>query len=183
MLRVLFALLCFLAGAAAVFGGVAVLAFEQRVQDITADARGEIPGSVSFQADARKYNVLLGFGTNSSIAVDARCEARLADGSVRRMRGDRQGVAVRGVASTIGAFTAVAGPTTVQCGWADAGEDREVKFSVAKVRTTLRVVAFVAVGAGLLIIGLGLLVLLRRRRGPSAPLPPPGGPPRFVSAG
>lgn len=179
-MRLVFAILCFVAGAGIVAAGGFALASEQRIQDLTADARGDIPGSVRFTAEARKYNVLLGFNTNADIAVDARCEARLADGNVKRMRGDRQAVSIEGVAATIGAFEAVAGPTEVVCGWADAGDDREVRFSVAKVQTTLRTVALVLLGAGLLVIGIGLLVLFRGRgRGGS----PPSGPPTLVRAG
>src|SRR5687768_8434371 len=97
-------------------GGGIGLAAEQSIQTLDSAAEGRTPGSVRFTAEARKYNVLLGSEVNSSIANDARCEARLADGTVKRMRGDRQGVAVNGVAATIGAFEAVAGETTVACG-------------------------------------------------------------------
>jgi hypothetical protein len=181
--RVLLAILCFLAGAAIIAASGIALIAEQGVQNyLQAETRGDIPGSAKFTAEEGRYNVLLNLRNRlnrrvfSSYVNNARCEARLADGTVKRMNGQTQGTSVSGVAPTIGAFEAVAGPTEVRCAW-DRERDQLGQFTVAPVNETLRLFAFVGIGIGVAIVLLGFWLLFRRKGGPAGPVAPSPPPP------
>lgn len=180
-MRVLGAILCFLVAAVLMAGGGIAMIAEQGVQNyLEAEVRGDIPGSASFTAEARRYNVLLNLRNREnrrvrgSFVTAARCEARLSDGSVKRMDGRRQGTSVSGPAPSIGAFTATAGRTEVRCAW-DRERSELGRFTVAPVNETIRTLAFVAIGVGGLILLLGFWILFGHllRRRPKGPPPPP----------
>lgn len=111
--------------AGAVAMAMGILSLIDASGDLLDERVGEagIPGgTVSFEADDGPYSIiLLTPGFHNSVTVErqvgaAVCEVDLSDGSTSTIRGSRQGMSVStDDGSTIGWFTATAGPTTVTC--------------------------------------------------------------------
>ena len=141
-------------------GGFA-LAAEQSVNSLDTEARGRVPGALTFDAEDRRYVVSLRFAAES-LANDTRCEVRRANESVVKLRGDVQVVGVSaGRRHSVGEFDAVEGRTEVDCRFVERGEAAGADVYVSKVRTGFRWFAYTGIGAGLVLLSLGGAALFR----------------------
>lgn len=121
-------------------------------------ARGDIGETVTFEAEARRYDLILNRTELDLIDVVERavartvCDLTLADGSTATVRGSRQVISTdTGLGASIGYFDAVAGTTTVRC-------DHNVStgvllggYTVAESKQSLTVASLVMILTGVLI--------------------------------
>jgi hypothetical protein len=169
--RIILGIVGILFGVAWVVVGAVLLFAEQSIQLLDPAAEGRVPQEVRFRAEKTDYNVALrGTGISDATVSSVRCEITRANESKKLIRGDRQNVSVSGGSvHSIGSFDATPGTTRVRCFWDDDDQDRNIRFFVAEQRDTLRTVAFVVLGVGVVLIFGSFIPLFTGIRGQSAP--------------
>lgn len=146
-----------------VVGGF-TLAAEQSLNVLDSEVEGRVPGTLSFDAEERRYVVSLQFASES-LAHDTRCDVRRANESVVKVRGDVQAVSVNaGRRHSVGEFDAVEGSTEVECRFVERGEAASARVHVSKVREGFRWFAYTGLGVGVLLVLLGVGFLFRGLR-------------------
>lgn len=150
--------------------GGSVLSANQAVQVLGAADRTEVPGLMSFDAEARSYAVIFLPHPLTEPAFDPVvalvCDVTLADGSTKVVRGARQTVEVTGLGGTsVGSFDAVAGPTEVACRFGDRTAPSGYFVAVAPEREGVALVGYVLVGFGLAALGAGVVAIVVGVRG------------------
>lgn len=121
-------------------------------------ARGDVGETVSFEAEARRYDLILVrpdtviFDEFERIVGRTECQITLGDGSAATVDGGRQAISTEtGLGATIGWFDAVAGPTTVRC------DNNSVEgvliggYTVAESRERLTVLSLAMIVGGILL--------------------------------
>lgn len=135
-------------------------------------ARGDIGETVTFDAEARRYDLTLNRTELELVDVVERavartvCDVTLADGTTTTVRVARQVISTdTSVGASIGYFDAVAGPTSVRC-------DHNVStgvllggYTVAETRQSLTIASLVVIGVGLLLGLTGAWVITSGARG------------------
>jgi hypothetical protein len=146
---------------------------------------GRAPGTLTFDAERRRYVVALSakpgnifhlmsrterrqrYRVREGEASDARCTVTHPDESTTQLRGDRQGMSETVGTSymTVGRFTGRGGPTSVACRFEPAkdllGTVTETPLMVHATSTTLTVLRWGTLAALLLSIAAGTLLILR----------------------
>lgn len=159
-------------------GGFVVLIGSTQWDAATPQAEGNLPGSVTLDAEADEtYVVALGAAWdaprrsfNTDFALDVRCTITHPDGDDEEIRGDRQGSAVTrgGRYATIGTFDGRGGEATVACastGKNVFGEEVDLPFLVHDRNGTLRVIWIVLFVAAAVVGVVGGLLLASGIRG------------------
>lgn len=137
--------------------GFVVLEVEHSIQSSRPAATDTMPGTVRFDAEDRRYSVLLRGGNDDSNR--ARCDITRSDGTRAKIRGDIQVIALEsGAGETVGEFQAKDGPTVVACRWAER-DARRLELVVAPQEEKLRFVAIALIIAGGVLLLAALLLL------------------------
>lgn len=164
------ALLLAIASAAVLWGAGAA-------QQVASEGRSKIPGTVEFDGEARRYDVLVsravaqGDDTPERLAPRVRCGVTGAGDPIAEIRGDRQGTStVTDFGATIGSFDGRAGRRSVSCRRSQDRYARGVtnKFVIAEQQSGLRYAAFGGFGVAALLGLVGLLLV--RRSSPRKPV-------------
>jgi len=150
-----------------VLGGV-VLNGTQAAQVIGADDRAEIPDELRFDAEARRYAIVLirnpaAFGVPGDPVAALGCAVTLADGTTELVRGSRQAISLEtDVGESVAVFDAIEGDTTIACEFTNSSNPELYFVAIAPDRRSWALVAYamfaaalilVAVGAGLIVFG------------------------------
>jgi hypothetical protein len=148
-------------------------------------AAGRAPGTLSFDADSKRYVIALSakpdgifdgltrterrrrFRVREGDASEARCTIAHPGGSTSRVRGDRQGVSetVGNVYATVGEFDGKGGPTKVACRFDPPkdliGTRTETPLMVHEANSTLRYLTWGLFLGVFVFAGLGTLLILQ----------------------
>ncbi len=161
------ALLLVIASAAVLWGAGAA-------QQVAGEGRSKIPGTIEFDGEPRRYDVLVsravaqGDDTPERLAPRVRCTVTGGGGdAIVELRGDRQGTStVTDFGATIGSFDGRAGRLAVACRWSQDRYARGVtnRFVVAAQQSGLRSAAFGGFGLAALLVLAGLLLVRRAGR-------------------
>jgi len=169
------------AGLVVTIVGALLLFGNQTVQVLGAEDRASVPDPLQFEAQDRGYVVLLLPTTvaGGQIAGDPvaqlTCDVALADGTTALLRGSRQtSSAETSAGETVGAFDAVAGPTTVTCDFEGSPDTFGYFVAVAPQRNVVNLVSVAAMVAGILALlgGAALIVIGVRGRAVIQPITP-----------
>lgn len=138
------------------------------------EGRAEVPGTVEFDGEARRYDVFLSYrfaqggDTPERLAGRVNCTVSQAGDPYAEIDGARQSTrTVSDTATSIGSFDGRNGRLGVRCEW--DGSRRTTagnRFIVAKQRTITRTVSFAGFGAGGLLVLAGLLMIWRASKRP-----------------
>ncbi|MEZ5140534.1 MAG: hypothetical protein R2702_04090 [Acidimicrobiales bacterium] len=147
-------------------------------QDVTApwlnEGEADLPDTVTFEADDATYRVITSGPTRPAIHQTA-CTVERADGKVLREEG-RDGVdggQERFGVTRVLEFRAVAGTTTVQCGFDFAPERGSGRFQVVRADgpITIATIVLLVLGVAALVVSIGWFVAVVLQSGDD----PPGG--------
>lgn len=142
-------------------------------QQVASEGRSEIPGTVEFDGDARRYDVLVrravvqGSDTPERLAPRVRCTVTADGDPIAEIRGDRQGSStVTDFGASVGSFDGRSARIAVACRWTQERHGRGVsnKFVVAKQQSGLRYASFAGFGLAGLLVLVGLLLVRRAGR-------------------
>jgi hypothetical protein len=153
-----------------VSGGLALNA-TQAAQVIGAGDRAEIPDELRFDAEARRYAIVLirdpaAFGVPGDPVANLRCTVTLADGTTDLVEGNRQAISLETeVGESVGAFDGVEGDTTIACVFANSSNPELYYVAVAPDRASWAIAAYVMIAAGLLMSGIGVALVIIGVRG------------------
>lgn len=159
-------------GLALTIGGGVLLAGDQAVQLAAASDRAEVPELLVFDAEARRYEVVLRPAPGIAVpyipdpVAALRCDVERADGT-RQQLGDGETVRVEtSFGTSIGSFEAAPGRTVVACSFPSETSTSNYFVTVAPRREALRVVALALLVAGVvaMAIGTGLIIIGVRGR-------------------
>jgi hypothetical protein len=149
--------------------GAIATAVGQTAQITLAADRAEIPDPLEFDAKDGGYRIILladplavhnPFVNNPEAQFF--CDVERADGTTAQI--DTGSTFIRSatdLGTELGEFDAVAGPTTVTCHWKDDRESHRYFYSVAPSSSIVEVVALIVLIAGLLTLGLAILLTIR----------------------
>ena len=145
-------------------GGLA-LAAAQAVARFTPAAEFDMPGEVTFEAEARRYGLsIFALGDDTGETNATRCTVTLANERQLELRGDRTVASVETAGGIrFATFDAPAGRTTVACEYGGTlGPDSigDTRLVVAPVSTTARIGMYVLLG-GVAVTLVGVLLILR----------------------
>lgn len=165
--------------ATTVLGGI-LLTGSQAAQVLAPADRAEVPDPLRFDAEARRYSVVLlpdavGIPFLADPVAQMTCTVTLSDDTEIELRGSRQGVRTDTSAGTsIGDFEAVAGPTRIDCGFTGDPETSRYYVAVAPQRRALErgAVIALATGIGAALVGVGLVIIGLRGRAVVVPTDP-----------
>lgn len=120
-------------------------------------ARGDIGEAVTFDAEARRYDLFLNRSELELLDVVEEaagrtvCDITYADGSKGTVRGSRQVLSTdTSLGASIGYFDAVAGPTTVVCDHNISTGVLLGGYTVAESKQSLAIASLVLLGLGIL---------------------------------
>jgi hypothetical protein len=161
-----------------VIGAAVLLWLGGATQQVANEGRAKIPGTVAFDADVRRYEILIspriggGRPTAEDLAGRVDCTVTQPGGETVAIDGARvTSRTTTDFGTTIGRFDGKGGPTSVACEWRTtaAGLGASNRFIVAKERTLVRNIAFGGFAlAGILVVA-GLLMIRRAHRRRVAP--------------
>lgn len=157
-------LVVLLAGGALAYGA-------QATQLLGATDRGELPADLRFDAEARRYAIVLlrelpGSESIDRLVAKTACDVTLADGSSVEVSGARQSGSIEtDLGTSIGRFDAPEGPTTVVCAFDDTVVRTGYFVAVAPERDSIRIVSYILMGIGLAVIAAGVLLVIIGARG------------------
>ena len=138
------------------------------------EGRAQVPSTVEFDGEARRYDVLLSYrvlqggDTPERLAGRVDCTVSHAGDPYAQIDGARQATrTVSDTATSVGSFDGRAGRLAVTCEW-DGRTARGAtnRFIVARQRTITRKVAYGGFGAGGLLVIAGLLMIRRASKRP-----------------
>ena len=165
-------------------GGIVVLVGADYIGSFRPEARGDVPGSLSFDGGDERYRIALGHGigraergygeqrAHESEAQVTACTVTFADGTTTEVGGGRgadrqvQGTSYVEVAD----FDGKPGRTTVDCRFTEEadtfGSVNAAPFMVHKIYPRAKIIGVVTLLAGVALIGAGVLLILwgARRR-------------------
>ena len=159
------------AGLLVLVGGGLLLTATSAAEVIGADDRAEIPDELRFEAEARRYAIVLirdpvAFGVPGDPVAELSCAVTLADGTTDLVKGSRQAISLEtDVGESVGAFDAVAGETAVACSFASSANPELYFVAVAPDRPSWTIAAYAMVVAGLVVIGVGIALIIVGVRG------------------
>jgi hypothetical protein len=154
-------------------GGGALLWIGTNSVQVSNEGRAQVPGTVEFDGEDRRYDVFLSYrvlqGSNTPERLAGRvdCAIALAGDRYATIDGARQAVrTVSDTATSIGSFDGRRGRLSVSCDWDGARPGASNRFIVAKQRTITRSVSFAVFGLGGVLVLVGLLMIWRASRRP-----------------
>ncbi|MEO8093525.1 MAG: hypothetical protein ABI632_01200 [Pseudolysinimonas sp.] len=160
-----------LAGILLTAGGAITLGVSQNAEVVLAADRAEIPNPLTFDARDSAYRiVLLADPLDAQIPFQLNaeayflCDIERSDGSTTTIdTASLSSSAETDLGTELGTFDATAGPTTVTCQWKDDRESHFYFYSVAPTSRVLGIVAAVVLVAGLLMLAIAILLIIRAR--------------------
>ncbi len=153
-----------------VLGGL-VLDATQAAQVIGATDRAEIPDELRFDAEARRYAIVLirnpaAFGVPGDPVAALSCAVTLADGTTDLVTGNRQAISLEtDVGESVGVFDAIEGETTIACEFTNSANPELYFVAVAPDRASWAIAAFAMFVAGLVLIAVGIGLIIVGVRG------------------
>jgi hypothetical protein len=160
-----------IAGLVVLLAGGALAYGAQATQILAATERAELPADMSFDADARRYAIVLLRELPGSESIDrlvarTACDVTLADGSRVEVSGARPNGSIEtDLGTSIGRFDAEAGPTRVVCSFDDTVVRTGYFVAVAPERNSIRIVSYILTGIGLAVIAAGVILVIIGVRG------------------
>ena len=153
-----------------VLGGI-VLSATQAVQVIGATDRAEIPDELRFDAEARRYAIVLirnpaAFGVPGDPVAALSCAVTLADGSTDLVAGSRQAISLEtDVGESVGVFDAIEGETTIACEFTNSATPELYFVAVAPDRASWAIAAYASFVASLILVAVGIGLIIVGVRG------------------
>ena len=154
-----------------VIGAAALLWVGTNSVQVANEGRAELPGTVEFDGEARRYDVYLSYRVGQGayterLAGRVDCTVSLAGDRYATLDGARQGTrTVSDTATSIGSFDGRAGRLAVRCDWdGRAAGGTNNRFIVAKQRTLTRNVAYGGFGIAAVLAITGLWMARRAYR-------------------
>ena len=161
----------FLIGLILGIGGAVTVAISQGAQVAFGADRAKIPRPLTFDAGGGDYQLTLladplaiqspFIGGNNAVA-NFLCTVDRSDGTSVEVDGGTQFLRVESDLGTeIGGFSAPAGPTTATCAFKDGRDSSFYYYSVAPKSPIVTTVGIAILIAGVVVLGLGILLLSR----------------------
>jgi hypothetical protein len=160
---------------AVLVGAAVMLWLNGATQQVANEGRAKIPGTISFDADVRRYEILIspriggGRPTAEELAGRVDCTVTQPEGQAVEIDGARVGSrTTTDFGTTVGRFDGKGGRTSVACRWSNSATARSAsnRFLVAKERTLVRNIAFAFFAIAGVLVVVGLLMVRRVSRRP-----------------